>query len=241
MRQFRTLLAALALAATAAPICAAPISFQIKPAQSTLSLSGVIRGTGASFFPIGQPISGSLATAYAGNLLVDSNLTQIVFMGGNVDASINGNYLPGPSSADYGLTASLPAPEGNLLAAIRDFAMSFNGLATPLVSGFDMSSVTVTAVGGTFESDKLAPLPFAGATAAQVSGTGTLFSSGDLRTLSLPLTIGFSQEIPNSDYTLEFTLAGTLVATHTVPEPATGLLLAAGAVALTRRRRHPRT
>jgi len=216
---------------------AANLNFQIDTVQSYMSLSGIIRRTAGGFSNINQPVSGSLNTQYGGHLLTDSDLSQIVFTGGMADALPNGTYEPGPALGDYGLSASLPSPEGSMLAAIRGFTFQMNGLAAPLFTGFDLSTVTVTATGGTFEANNLPTVSLVGTTASLVAGTGTLFESGDLRTLNLPLTLAFEKPIPGGKYSLEFTLSGLIVSTHTVPEPASGILLFLGAAGVLRRSR----
>lgn len=241
MRRSAGRLAALAFTlGAAAAAAAAPIGFQIKTSSSSLSLSGTVRGPGDTLFPISPALSGSLTTAYSGTIFTDSNLAQIVFMGSSADAGVNGNYYPGPLPSDYGLKVTLPAPDGLTYGAIRDLTFSLSGAATPLSGGFNLGSVGVSLTGGNLMSDKLTMLPLAGASAVQVAGTGSLFSSAGVFTLRLPLTASFSQAIPNSDYTVDLTLSGVIIATRTAPEPGAACLLVVGAALAGVRRRAAR-
>lgn len=234
-------LAALALATvcSTSSVRAANIAFTIDPAQSHLTLTGVIRKSGLGFSTINPQASGALTAPYGGTVVTDSDLALIVFMGGTFDAGEKGMYMPGPGAGDYGILATLPSPEGQLLGAIRNFQFAMFGSATPLFNGFDLSSVTVSATSGVFESTVLPTLDLSNATATMVAGTGTLTEANQVRKLTLPIDLAFAEAIPNSSYSLEISLSGTIIATRPIPEPATGalLLVGSGLAALRRRRR----
>ncbi|MCB9850758.1 MAG: PEP-CTERM sorting domain-containing protein [Phycisphaerales bacterium] len=214
---------------------AATIGFQVNPAQSHFSLSGVFRNTiTGAIYPI--PSGSGLNATYHGTILTDNDFSTLLFLGGAIDANPSGMYAPGPAEGDYGLSASLPSPDGSVVAAIRNFAISLTGAADPLSSGYDLSTVNATVTSGMLQSTKFADMSLIGAPAVLVAGTGTLFQTSTQKKLSLPLAMAFEEDIPGTNYSLEVTFSGMVVATRTVPEPASLLLLGVGAALVGRRR-----
>jgi hypothetical protein len=212
--------------------------FMVDTSVSQLSFTGSIVRPGYSTSPLMPVVTGAANTAYGGGLEARRSLNPLSFRGGNVDAIVKGTYQPGPAPANYGLTASLPAPIGNIMASIRDFSFELDGDTIAISSGYDISSVNVRATSGTFVSDKLPTVYLTGANAVSIYGTATVTTPSLIEQhLRLPIGVAFREPIPGTDYELNFSLVGLIQASRTLPEPSTALLVVVGAGAALRRRR----
>jgi hypothetical protein len=231
---------------------AVPITFQLDPSQSSIALAGFF---GA--IPLSEQAPGSATTTYSGPISVDVDNplapTTIQLLGSSAVAAINGQWLPeaggGPAAgnpgmaqdANYGLFLNAGAL-GNAWGAVRNLVFDVTSGVEPVVLGQFPSTQTLTVTTGQFAVN--APALFGGPSEDDLA-TDTLTNaalpssysvSGSLATLTIPISI-----VDQADLTVMYT--GQLVATATVPEPASAalagvmLISVVGAAAAGRRRK----
>lgn len=147
--------------------------------------------------------------------------------------------------ANYGILTDLTAlgavigKQGWSPSAIRGLEIALVDAAPkPLVGGIFDEAGTATdftagtvfyGSGGSPPITNLATTVFPDPT-TDALGTGTLAQSGNVLTLTLP--VSFSVSYPVSFLAITTSYAGTIVATATIPEPASATLVASGLVSL---------
>lgn len=241
---YRTIIALIAISGTFTSTNAAVVDFIVKPSLTRWSMRGAYYGEGQQEGDLAAQFPGSQITSLTGILRVDLTPTTIQFLPGSAlsavvqplpqQPAVNG--APGAAPANYGMTATLPAPIP--VFAVRDF-------------GFTLSSPPLGLVGNEFEPFGL---QFAQDLEAIVNahidydlGTangslqladwrrgfdddsvGSITTSGVVQRLTLQNYLGDILAL-QSPSDLFFEWAGPIVATRVIPEP-NGLLLAVGAL-----------
>lgn len=237
---------AMGLVCGATSAYAAPATFFIDPAQSTLTLAGSALAEGGNP-PSGVPFTaqgeGALLTTLTGSVTADISAGEIAFTGGAFVLGNSGSWLPGDEPANFGFHADgVIDPIGVLDGAMRGaaFAPVLPATATSANgAGFDFA-VDAFALTGTAGSIAFSATPQASllgaldgveAPLAGLASTGTLAplppgtftSGGNTEVLTIPLRVYFADFVIGSD--VDWQLEGTVVATRVVPEPATFALL----------------
>jgi hypothetical protein len=211
--------------------------YNITQAESVVTASGLV----LELFPVEPQGAGSLVTNYTGNIATDRTTGTIQFISGasgsNIDATVNGNWLPGltagtrttPAPADYGGMVEF----GETLLAAQNLVADFSSAPIAISSGtFDLSGITISFKGSSslryqydlgsgpvFGTQTLVGSQFA----SNLTGTGTISVAGLIETLTIPIDVtiplvGIVPQLPGEIGYLKLT--GQLVATATLtPHP----------------------
>lgn len=225
--------------------CAAPVQYTIDPTLSTFGLTGTFDGA-----PLNEQMPGSRTVGYGGVLQVDVDhvagklsFPTIVTHAGDQPTD-QFPSAPRWTTANYGFTALGGADFTQL--AIRGMGLYFQGNALPFNSGapnpdslaFFVSDGELRYYQIARDHDVVVDLHGLGG-AAKTVGPITLATSGNVETLTIPLTSTFAPFVGDTGKPINLTLSGQLVATRLVPEPAGAATLAAclGAGLIRRRRK----
>ncbi len=201
----------------------APATFTIDPLQSQMTISGTALGD-----PLLEQGSGSLTAHFGGTFEADVTDAAIKFTGGSaIDGQPSGEWEPlpdgsaGKALADYGAKATIlgsgtKASLRNVLLDATSGALALtagNFDSAGIVFGFPASSTAsldyrVSGLFGTSNTKRLE-----GLSTNQVTTGGTLLTSGNVQTLTIPVDAKFSFTLILSD-DIKFTLKGQLVATR---------------------------
>jgi hypothetical protein len=205
---------------------AAPVSFTIDPARSSITLSGAVIGMSM------QPQApGSLTASFAGTLEADLSDTAIAFSEPSRLRSQNsGNWAPGVN----GTAGTAPAAYGAMIssflasatAAARDLELTATSEALAIAGGaFDSSGIRFgftpdgpSALDYSVVSPLLSDadrLNLSGLTTNDVTSMATLATAGEVQTLTIPVSATYFFSLL-SDGDVRLTLAGQIVATRTV-------------------------
>ncbi len=205
---------------------AAAAVFTIDSARSSINLSSKVLG-----FACQEQRAGSLSTKFEGTIHANATDVSIVFSGSSlVSAQNSGSWEPkangdsGSDAANYGGKASAGLL-GSALAAVRNIQL-------------DVTSPPLTLTGGRFDSGSLlyqfllnskgaldysvagfvpmkGSIPLAGLATNRVTTQATLTTSGNIQTLTIPVTADFFFKLVSANDTT-LTLTGQIVATRTV-------------------------
>jgi hypothetical protein len=234
------LIAFLGIAFPTLPAWGASITYTVDPTQSLLTLSGSFNGQAFQ----GEGTSG-LTASYSGTITADRDFGQnnIQLIGGNIAAENSGMFVSLPSEtapADYEFETSGSGgiESENSLFSVSSFSFSLS--SGPIISpiSFDTSELSATIDSGELYSGEIIYSSFAGVAPmgyfnppssitgnlAFASASGSLADTGNVETLDIPVNTDLVVNIGGSPLTLQ--LSGTIVATSTIPEPASLALLA---------------
>ena len=208
-------------------------TYTIDPARSSLTLAATY-----SVFAMSEQAAGSLIDSYNGTITGDLVGGTLTFSGGSAVMALlhpgaGSGFDPNPGTGgtdNYG--GQIPAIGATL---------AFRSIGFDLLSGNVVSGTPSTAPLEFFSghADYFAPplvptdgtVDLIGESVANTSAlNATLFTSGSVETLTIPITI-----IYPGDLTATFT--GQLVAVRNIPEPTSLMLGAMGLAAGFRRRR----
>jgi hypothetical protein len=208
---------------------AAPVPYTIDPAASTFQLTGTFDGA-----PLNEQNPGSSTVGYPGTLQVDVDraagklsFPTVVLHAG--DQPID--QLPaaaGWTGANYGFNALGGADFTQL--AVRSLSLFFQanslafnaGVPDPNTLGFFVNDGELRYHQIARDHDEIIDLHGLGGASDKAVGAITLATSGNVETLTIPLTSTFSPNVRDTGHPINFTLTGQLVATRLVPEPASG-------------------
>jgi hypothetical protein len=215
---------------------AATRTYNIVQLQSVVTASGKFID---DLFDVEPQGAGSLVTNYTGSIVADREAGTIKFTSGasgsNIDATVNGNWLPGltagtsntPAPADYGGFVAF----GDTVIAAQNLVTDFNSAAPiPISSGsFDQTGIAISFkgtsairyrydIGGgpVFGVQSLTGAQFT----SNLTGTGTVSIAGLVETLTMPIdvTIPIVDIVPTLPGQIGYLrLIGQLVATATIP------------------------
>lgn len=237
---------------------AAPVTFQIDPTQSSLTLSatvdfppiGLLPSTPqGAFFPTHIGTSLGDSSSYSGTIKADVSNT-IQFTGGSlIDASVTSNALGWAPTTGGG-------PPGQTLPTLTfvpaDYGFSFAGLVFASVENitFDLSSAVIPIVGGNFAGPQSMPVNGGSLNYTDIAG-GTILSPGSSSLIGLPLSnpvggsvaavgpllkltlpVNISQGVVIDGTPVTLLISGQLVALQSVPEPSTWLMLGLGVLGI---------
>jgi hypothetical protein len=221
-----------------APAEASPLTFTIDSAQSHMSFA--IETTGGTQVSSAQT-PGSDSTSLSGTVKIDLTATTIQFLT-TADTQFALRPLaqapqpggaPGTAPAQYGLNLSIPGVGGGVIAA-RNYLGDVTSPPIPLAgTTFDASQVTSNlVVGNTAYNLVVFGSPVVGSfdtnfPALNMLTAGSLAFAAGTYTLTLPILV--KGPVSLAGFTVNDVYAGELVATATVPEPTSILLLALGA------------
>lgn len=232
------LLAACLGSAQVAP--AGVVAFNINSATSSLRMTGTYN-TNDGLFPLQEIVAGNMLTRVGGTILMEVGTTPFGFRGGDIFATVNPTIPAGFQPANFQFQSSLPPPQGIVNGLVRDFHFKIEGDPIPLANGFEMSSTQIHATDGDIISDFAPTIDLTGQLATGVSGSATVGAPlGEHlppRTLQIPFTMTFEVAVPLGEYIMNLAFSGTVFASGEVPEPASGMVLLAGAVIAVGRRR----
>jgi hypothetical protein len=202
---------------------AAPVTFTIDPAQSSISLSGTVVGT-----TVKEQAPGSLTTSFSGSVTAELTDSTITFTtAGLVIANNNGEWEPkangavGKEPANYGAAAQIAGAAGT--AAARNIQFQLSSASLALADGsFDASAIVFQ-----FPTNSPATLAYRTAGFLSLSGSeslsgvgtnrnttkATLATNGDIQTLTIPIEADFYFKliVPNDT---KLTISKQLVATR---------------------------
>ncbi len=218
-------------------------------AFGSISLTGTV-DLGGGPVPFSEQSPGSSIAAYNGTIevltddfldpstitILSASLVAQDYPGGPLLPAPGGGPAPGdtgaPSQANYGI--ELDTGFGFAFAAVRDLAWDLSAPAEPVVGGtFSSLSQTLAATAGTFDVNIGLPPSLGGDASSDPIDTVIVNTAGPsiytVNGTTAILLIPFLATAPGS-LTLEY--GGTIVATATVPEPTSCLLLSVGMVAL---------
>ncbi len=243
------------------------VTFNLQ-AGSNLALSGN-SNVGAPVngsFPYAPQGLNSLIAAYLGTITVDVNNslapTSIVFQSAVLDASVNGQWLPGNVSTGSGGGTASDADYGMAVAALganarlRDIVFNLSAPSISISGGsFSVATQTLAYTSGQFDVYSAglgdgANISLSNPLTSVISGLnssasqGTYSVVGNIATITIPVTVSINYNIPGTptvDGTNTYT--GQFIGVASVPEPSSlGLLsiFGCGALARSRKRTLPR-
>ena len=202
--------------------------FTINSAQSVISISGSIGGEPIVAQPGSTNIfnnGDSLTTEMSGNISADVESNSITFQGTTtMPALVNGAWYPDDNEAMNTEDADLGGynSDFNEYLAARGVVLGLSSIAIPMNSGsYSPNGINVTASAGTvyYAGDQPGSYSLAGQFGSNQSMTsGTLTTSGDVETLTVPISAYETDPISIGFATVTVTLTyqGTLTATATV-------------------------
>ncbi|HEY1598207.1 MAG TPA: PEP-CTERM sorting domain-containing protein [Pirellulales bacterium] len=228
---------------------AGQLSFNIDPAQSHITLT-LETADGTQIISSPQT-PGSDTTSLSGTLNADVTASTIQFLTTDnlqfglqaVSQSPLIDGTTGSSPAQYGLNVDIAGVGGGVVAARNYVADVTSGVIPVSAGAFDATKLVLTLTPGSISSYNLT---FFGSTAAgfftgsnpgnNALSNGTLTQVGGLETLTASVSVVAPTTVEGVTFLGVFT--GQIVATATVPEPASVLLagLAVGTLWLFRRR-----
>jgi len=231
-------------------------TFTIDPVNSELNLTAwaFLSSAGGAPLVMAEQAPGSLATSVSGTIDAEFVGDTIAFTGGNIELADNGSWLPGPDVGNYGFGFDTGNPLiGAAVGAMRDASFEMNSSPTFLSlngSGFDfdLDGAQLTGASGRVDFDGSPPGSILGALSGEsqtiVGETSTLPASppssaqyeisGNTEYLILPLAALFEEFVPSAEISWE--LQGTVIASRTIPEPGSALVVLIGTSLLMRRR-----
>ena len=242
------------------PVRAANLTWTIDASQSTIQGSAVVLRNGAFFVVGDTQGPGSLTTEVSGTFVTNNPLTSLQVLSTNLTFASSGRWAPLPGGASgtapaiYSSVATLGIPL--MVMSMRDLATSYTTDAMPLVGApanwtfpFATSDVSFLAQsnfdfqGQDFLSSVFGRIPFS-ANLAIAGGAGTLTQFGNGLTFSMPIQSTFLGPGPDTSPTygagwdfgglgfvqMQLSIDGPIIATAVIPEPASVLLMATGAI-----------
>jgi len=173
-----------------------------------------------------QQSAGSLSAKYTGTIKTDLTANSIKFVtGSTIDATAKpGPFSPGNTGADYAGTASIFFSQADV--AVRNLKLGAVSNALALAgNAFVANSINVQVPAGVIDyasSFGSGTESLVGSTATNNgAGNGSLVTSGNVKTLTLPVNAVYIASFGGVSGILTFT--GTIVAkATTTPPPATG-------------------
>lgn len=245
--KIRFLIALIALAGvfvSAQTASAAPATWTVVSSASIVSFDADVGPGFTKTFPQGIGLQGlpSLSAHYGGTISGDVTGPMLTISSAVLDAIVTGSWSPlpgggvGTADADYG--AFLVGAVGGD-AAIRDFVYNADTLGPRPVVGttWDATGVALDITSGTL--DYLVPAfalagseSLIGVMSSNSPSAGDLSTVGMTETLILPIVIFDSTSLDLSGIPVLLTITGTIVATRTIPEPGTFVMLGLGAALL---------
>lgn len=219
---------------------AAPITFNIDPQLSSLTFSLGAAGVG-KFTSAQTP--GADTSALFGTLDTELEVGSVQFLTtGNVQFSPQAlpqsplpNGLPGTAQAQFGLNAAAFALSGTI--AGRNFLGDATSSPIALAgTSFDASQLTVNLLSGDVDYNLVfMGSPVVGRStenfpALNTLNGGTLVSNGSMLTLTVPIHVEGSFSLQGLRITPVY--SGIIVATASVPEPSSWMLLAVGGLSI---------
>jgi hypothetical protein len=203
--------------------------FNLDPSRSSISLSGSALG-----FPLQEQNAGSLTTTFSGAINVTVTDTNIAFPGSSIiTAQNNGNWQPkakgepGSDPANFGGKAS-GGFLGSVVAAVRNAQFDATSSVLPMTAThFDSRSLLFQFLpnsAGALDYSVSGLLPVKGAIALaglatnRVTAQATLATSGNIQTLTIPLTADFFFKLVSANDTT-LTITGQIVATRLLGVP----------------------
>jgi hypothetical protein len=209
---------------------AAPATFTIDPASSSLTLSGSFQGA-----PFSSQSAGSLTDSYAGTITGDISGSTITFSGGSsitAQAHPNGaSFTPaGVGVTNYGAqVAAIPGQVGALRNIVLDLT---GGTASDGVAGSETLAFTSGKLDYAGPATGNGSLSLVNLSSLNSSTTPvSLITAGQVQTLTLPIAVTFDD---GSGVIQTYT--GSIVSLRTIPEPSSGVLLVCLAGCLAGRR-----
>jgi len=196
------------------------VTFNLNPAQSTITISGST--SGAAFQEQGP---GSMTTGFSGSLQAEVTSTTIQFLAGSlIDARTNGVWAPlpdgssGTAAADFGAHAANGLADAS--AALRNFILTPTSPVIPLAAGsFNSGSLAFEfPAAGTASLDyRVTGLvaahgsePLQTRATNNVTTAATLVDQGGTQTLTLPVKATFLFDLLSAGDT-PVTITGSLV------------------------------
>lgn len=221
----------------------APISLQVDPAWSTLTLAGR-HGSGGNNFQFNPYTTDALVSSFGGTIAADLTGGVLTFAGGSsivAQPHPFGPFVPaGPGVDNYGVAL---AAQGPSFWQGRFYDLAFDLTGGSATNGAASNAVFTYTAGEhvTTRSDFAGPILLAGLSDASDSPVAAILTeaSGEV-TLQLPVRLAFTAFFPdNPSVYMQHELVGLIVARGlTIPEPATVAIavLAAAATIGTQRR-----
>jgi hypothetical protein len=245
--KYRVLIAFLALGCallSAQTASAVAVSWTVVSSASTITFNTDIGPGFAKTVPQGVGIQGlpSDTAHFDGTISGDTDgVSTLTISSGAVDAIITGVWepaigggLPGSDPADYGFDL-VGFATGK--AATRNILFDVAKAATPVVAGaWDADDVGLTITTGDLDFNTGLTGPgttsIAGVASLTEPGVGSLVTVGITETLTIPILIIDSTSLDLSGIPVLITISGSIVATRTIPEPGTMVMLGIGAAML---------
>jgi len=206
------------LLAAAWPCAGRAATFEVDPAQSSITLSGTVAA-----LPLREQSPGSLTTKLGGSLNVNLAADQIQIVDGLLDAETSGEWRPGVAGAAGSAPADFGALAlsflGTIYGALRDIAVTAASPAVPLSAGvFDTSSIVFSFPPNSKASlDYSAGLlgtggqPLGGNAKNQTATTGAISSPGGRTSITITVDATFTFDVFSEDDAI-LRIVGQLVA-----------------------------
>jgi len=213
--------------------------FTVDPSQSVLSLSGVLMAPGVAL-PVESQLPGSLTTHLQGTIEANRDLPGfIAFPGGSHITALPhpGGFLPGDVAADFAGVVEGILPGVDAYGALRDIEFDLVAGPEPIGAGgdFHVFDMVLEFLGGQFDlvadglfDDSSSVAGFTAGNDTVVHGNLTQFGNNTVLTIPVDTQMFFATS--GFGLTLQLRAVGEIVSVVHLPEPATWLLLAIGAV-----------